>query len=59
MMWNSLGKLKKITQRLYFGYCQGGFREFVKEKCENQWPVASDGWLVTQSMRDWTLNTNH
>jgi hypothetical protein len=34
--WRLSGKLKKITQRLYFGYCQEGFREFVQEKCENR-----------------------
>jgi hypothetical protein len=34
--WRLSGKLKKITQRLYFGYCQEGFREFVGEKCENR-----------------------
>lgn len=34
--WNLSGKLKKITQRLYFGYCQEGFREFMGEKCENR-----------------------
>jgi len=34
--WRVPGKLKKITQRLYFGYCQEGFREFLEEKCENR-----------------------
>jgi len=29
-------KLQKITQRLHFGYCQGVFREFFAEKCENR-----------------------
>jgi hypothetical protein len=33
--WNLSGKLKKITQRLYFGYCLEGFREFAGKKCEN------------------------
>jgi hypothetical protein len=34
--WNLSGKLKKITQRLYFGYCLEGFREFTAKKCENR-----------------------
>jgi Family of unknown function (DUF6982) len=29
-------KLKKITQRLSFGYCEGVCREFFLEKCENR-----------------------
>ncbi len=33
--WKLCGKLKKITQRLRFGYCQGGFRQNVAKKCEN------------------------
>jgi hypothetical protein len=34
--WNLSGKQKKITQRLYFGYCLEGFRVFTHEKCENR-----------------------
>ena len=34
--WNLCGKLKKITQRLHFGYCQGGFRSLSTKRCENQ-----------------------
>ena len=30
--WKLCGKLKKITQRLHFGYCQGGFRRVYGEK---------------------------
>jgi hypothetical protein len=33
--WKRCGKFKKITQRLHFGYCLGGFRRKVEEKCEN------------------------
>jgi hypothetical protein len=30
----------KITQRLHFGYCQGGFQQFLLEKCENRTAAA-------------------
>jgi hypothetical protein len=44
--WNLSGKLKKITQRLYFGYCLDGFRKFIGKKCENRTSVVSVSWLV-------------
>jgi hypothetical protein len=34
--WKLSSKSKKITQRLSFGYCQGGFRVILGKKCENQ-----------------------
>jgi len=39
--WKLFSKFKKITQRLYFGYCQGGFRVIVGKKCENRKSVTS------------------
>jgi hypothetical protein len=29
-------KLKKITHGLHFGYCEGRFRKFAWERCENR-----------------------
>jgi hypothetical protein len=54
--WNLCGKLKKITHRLHFGYCQGGFRSAKREKVRESGSVpqghliravrfvASDSW---------------
>jgi hypothetical protein len=47
------GKLKKITQRLHFGYCQGGFRWISPEKCENRNRLPLFGFRLPASAGIW------